>query len=131
MLENGPGNSESIGGLEALMRTLEQRRHGKFKYPEGQIYQFELVDEVGVEASYPELGIGDYRYLLQHLVGSDGAEMIRATYYRKAPGKTKIYFAGQTALTAERKYWVALPAEALKRPWFKSLIHEASNLAKT
>ena len=80
--------------MEGLIRPIERRRYGRFVYPEDIVYEFELVDEVGVDASYPELGIGDYRYLIQRLIGmEDGAEMMRATYYRRPPKGSKAYFA--------------------------------------
>ena len=121
---------ETSSSIEAQVRPIELRRYGKFTYPEGQTYEFELADEVGVDASYPELKIGDYRYLLQRLIGiEDRVEMIRATYYRRPPGKSRFYFAGQFALTAEREYWIALFAQALKTPWFRSLVDEATRLA--
>jgi hypothetical protein len=112
-----------------LIPPIERRRRVKFVFPNGPVYEFRLEDEVGVDASYSD--IGDYRYLIQLLKSKpDGEELIRAAYYRRPPGSDRWYFASQTSLTAEREYWVALLAQGMKTPWFKSLVDDAANIAE-
>jgi hypothetical protein len=101
-----------------------------FKYPELATRTFWLDDEARAASSAYE-DIGEYVFLLQHLTSGEKRqiELIRATYYRKPPSKSRWVFAGQYSLTAERKYWLSLLADALKKDWFRSLIDEAQAMA--
>ena len=92
-----------------------------FRYPNGVVEQFKLMDEVACAETHEQ---GDYHYVIQLLEQSDGQQLVRMTYYRRPPGgdDSSWVFAGQTSITTTLSIWRTLFAGAMQKGWFKSLL---------
>jgi hypothetical protein len=112
------------------LRSLEERKkEGQFEHPTGLVTKHRLVDEA--ETRCIEDG-AEFANMIQ-LLERQGGQQIRMTYYRRPEGgdDASWHFGGQTSLTLCAEDWAALFAQALKKPWFLSIVGEAmKRLAK-
>jgi hypothetical protein len=110
------------------LASLEERkkRPGKFTLPTGQVIKHQLLDEAEAHCVEDGSEFANFVQLLRR-DRAGGQQQIRMAYYLRKEGSDdeSWHFGSQTSLTLCADDWVALFAEALKKPWFISIVGDA------
>ena len=98
-----------------------QRRPVRFDFASGEKVQFRLVDEA---ASLSQHTYAEYMNLVQLFESEEGEKLVRISYYRRPRGgdDDSWEYGSQTALALKVQDWRELLREALRKPWFRSLV---------